>query len=149
MLTDSELQELLAQRTETRNLDCKASLNWDAADHDAKCELVKDILAFLNTQDGGFIVIGVRDDTLEPVGMPDSDFASFDTTKVNDFLRRYTDPQSSCEIQKLTSNGLKFVVISVLEFKDIPIICKKAANSSRDPSKTILKLGGIYIRTEK
>jgi len=36
-----------------------------------------------------------------------------------------------------------------LEFKDIPIICKKAANSSKDPSKTILKLGGIYIRTEK
>src|SRR5579864_9709811 len=149
MLKDSELQELLAQRTETRNLDCKASFNWDAADHDAKCELVKDILAFLNTQDGGLIVIGVRDDTLEPVGMSDADFSSFDATKVNDFLHRYTDPQSSCEVQKLTVNGLKLAVINVVEFKDIPIICKKAANSSKDSSKTILKLGGVYIRTEK
>jgi hypothetical protein len=149
MLSDAQLKELLAQKTETRNLDCKASLNWDTADNDAKCELVKDILAFLNTQDGGLIVVGVRDDTLEPVGVTDADLASFDTTKVNDFLHRYTDPQSSCEVQKLTVNGLKFVVINVLEFKDIPIICKKAANSSKDPSKTILKLGGVYIRTDK
>jgi schlafen family protein len=149
MLSDDELQELLAQRTETRNLDCKTSFSWDTTDHDAKCELVKDILAFLNTQDGGQIVVGVEDETLEPVGMTDADLKSFDVTRVNDFLHRYTDPQSSCEVQKLTFSGLKFVVINVLEFKDIPIICKKAANSSKDSSKTILKLGGVYIRTEK
>ncbi|HTV57645.1 MAG TPA: ATP-binding protein [Verrucomicrobiae bacterium] len=149
MLTGLELQELLSQRAETKNLDCKASFNWDLAHSDAKCELVKDILAFLNTQDGGLIIVGVRDDTLEPVGMADADFSSFDTTKVNDFLHRYTDPQSSCEVQKLTSNGSKFVIIGIPEFKDIPVICKKAGNSSKDSSKTILKLGGIYIRTEK
>lgn len=149
MLSDAELKELLALKTETRNLDCKTSFSWDRADHDEKCELVKDILAFLNTQDGGRIVVGVQDDTLEAIGMEDADFSSFDTTKVNDFLHRYTDPQSSCEVQKLTVSGLKFVVINVLEFKDIPIICKKAANSSKDSSKTILKLGGVYIRTEK
>jgi len=56
------IQELLAQKTETRNLDCKASFSWDTADYDAKCELVKDILAFLNTQDGGQIVVSVQDD---------------------------------------------------------------------------------------
>ena len=149
MLSEAQLQELLAQKTEARNLDCKTSFSWDTADNDAKCELIKDILAFLNTQDGGQIVVGVEDDTLEPVGMTDVDFTSFDVTRVNDFLHRYTDPQSSCEVQKLTFSGLKFVVINVLEFKDIPIICKKAANSSRDSSKTILKLGGVYIRTDK
>ena len=63
MLSDGELQELLAQKTETRNLDCKASFGWETADNDAKCELVKDILTFLNTQDGGQIVVGVQDDT--------------------------------------------------------------------------------------
>jgi predicted HTH transcriptional regulator len=149
MLLNAQLEDLLSQKVETKNLDCKASFNWSTADNDAKCELVKDILAFMNTQDGGVIVIGVRDDTLEPVGMTDSDFSSFDTTKVNDFLHRYTDPQASCEVQKLTLNGLKFVVVSVLEFKDIPIICKKAANSGKKPSETILKLGGVYVRTEK
>jgi hypothetical protein len=149
MLSESELQELLAQKTETRNFDCKTSFNWDTADNDAKCELVKDILALLNTQDGGRIVIGVRDGDLEPVGMTEADFVSFDTTKVNEFFHRYTDPQSSCEVQKLTLSGLRFIVIGVLEFKDIPVICKRAANSSKDSSKTILKLGGVYVRTDK
>src|SRR5580698_9420835 len=149
MLSNTQLEDLLSQKTETKNLDCKASFSWRDADNDTKCELVKDILAFMNTQNGGVIVIGVQDDTLEPVGMTESDFASFDTTKVNDFLHRYTDPKASCEVQKLTSGGLRFVVINALEFSDSPIICKKAANSSKESSKTILNLGGVYVRTEK
>lgn len=149
MLSDAQLRELLVQRTETKNLDYKESFNWDTVGNDGKCELVKDILASLNTQDGGLIVIGVRDGTFEPIGMAEADSDSFDTTKVNDFLQRYTDPQATCEVQKLTVDRLKHVIISVPEFKDVPILCKKAANSSKDASKTILKLGGLYIRTEK
>lgn len=149
MISDARVRELLAQKSETRNLDCKKSFNWDIADNDAKCELVKDILSFSNTQDGGVLVFGVEDGTFKHVGMSDADLASFDTTRINDFLHRYTDPQTSCEIQRSTIDGLNLVLISVPEFKDVPIICKKAANSSKDPSKVILKLGGIYIRTEK
>lgn len=149
MISDVQLRELLAQKSETKNLDYKESFNWDTAGNDAKCELVKDILAFLNTQDGGLIVLGVQDGTLQPTGLGEADFISFDATKVNDFLQRYTDPQSFCEVQKLIVDGLRFVLVSVPEFKDVPIICKKAANSSKDSSKTILKLGGLYIRTEK
>jgi hypothetical protein len=149
MISESQFKELLSQKTETKNLDCKEFFNWDTAASDEKCALVKDILAFVNTQDGGNIVFGVRDSTLEFVGLGQEDFASFDTTKVNDFLQKYTDPPASCEVQKLSVDGLSFVVISVPEFKDIPIICKKAANSSKDSSKVILKGGGLYIRTEK
>lgn len=149
MLSEAEIKELLAQKTETKNLDCKESLNWDTASNDEKCELVKDILAFMNTQDGGSILIGIRDDTLDLVGLADDAFSSFDTTKVNDFLQRYTDPPASCEVQKLTIDGFRIIAITVPEFKDIPIICKKDANSSKDPKRLILKAGGLYIRTDK
>lgn len=44
MIVENELREALVQKTETKNLDCKESLNWDNASNDAKCELVKDIL---------------------------------------------------------------------------------------------------------
>jgi len=63
MISDAQLRELLAQKSETKNVDCKESFNWDAASNEAKCELAKDILAFMNTQDGGVIVFGVRDST--------------------------------------------------------------------------------------
>ena len=149
MLTEAEIKELLAQKTETRNLECKESLNWGIASNDEKCELVKDILAFMNTQDGGCILIGIRDDTLDLVGLEDDVFSSFDTTKVNDFLQKYTDPPASCEVQKLTVDGFKIIAITVPEFKDIPIICKRDANSSKDPKRLILKAGGLHIRTDK
>src|SRR5712691_4383756 len=113
MLTEAEIKELLAQKTETKNLDCKESLNWGITSNDEKCELVKDILAFMNTQDGGCILIGIRDDTLDLVGLEDDVFSSFDTTKVNDFLQNYTDPPASCQVQKLTVDGFKIIAITV------------------------------------
>ena len=89
MISEAHLQKLLAQRSQRKNLDYKESLNWNTAASDGKCELVKDILALLNTQDGGHIVFGVRNDTFEFVGLSEDDFASFDPTKLNDFLQRY------------------------------------------------------------
>jgi Putative DNA-binding domain len=149
MIPETQLRELLAQKGESRNLDCKERFDWNTATNDAKCELVKDILAFLNTQDGGVILFGVRDSTLELVGLTEDEFASFDTTKVNDFLQKYTDPPSSCEVQKPTIDGRRLVVIGVPEFKDVPVVCKRDANSSRDQSRLILKAGGLYVRTDK
>lgn len=147
MITGDTLRALLARRSETKNLDYKEFMNWGSASNDEKCQLVKNILAMMNTQDGGQIVVGVQDAGCNPIGVSDSDAGSFDTTKVNDFVHKYTDPLASCQVQKLTVDGRNFVVIDVLEFKDVPIICKAAANSAAN--KVILKRGGLYIRTDK
>jgi hypothetical protein len=147
MITENALKTLLGRRTELKNLDYKALMNWATASNEEKCELVKDILAMMNTQDGGQIIIGVEDKTCDPIGLTEADFTSFDPTRVNDFLRKYTDPPAFCEVQKLTFDGKKFIVIDVLGFPDVPIICKTDANSSAN--KPILKRGGVYIRTDK
>jgi hypothetical protein len=49
MISNAQLKELLAQKTETRNLDFKESFNWLKFGNDEKCQLVKDLPAFLNT----------------------------------------------------------------------------------------------------
>ena len=149
MITEGQLRELLAQKTESKNLDYKEFFNWSTATNDEKCELIKDILSLFNTQDGGYIIIGVRDTDFALIGLNQDAFTSFDTTRVNDFLQRYTDPPASCEVQKLTLEGLNIVAVGVPEFKDLPIICRKDAHSSTDQSKLILKAGGLYIRTDK
>ena len=147
MIGEDTFKALLARRAELKNLDYKRSMNWASASNDEKCDLVKDILSMMNTQDGGQIIIGVEDRTYDPIGMTDSDFTSFDPTKVNDFVHRFTDPPASCQVQKLMVGGKQFIVIDVLEFTDVPIICKTDANSAGN--KLILKRGGLYIRTEK
>jgi hypothetical protein len=148
MLLETQVRELVELRAEHKNLDYKQSFDWNTA-KDAKIGLIKDILAMLNTQDGGKIVVGVKDTDFELLGMPHAEFESFDTTKINDLLRRYTDPPASCELQKFVLDGKNVVVLDVPEFTDIAIICKTDANSSTDPAKLILRKGTIYIRTDK
>lgn len=147
-MTEEVLKKLVGLKTETRNLDYKQTFNWADATNDQKCEIVKDILAMLNTQDGGRIIIGVTDSHYNLVGIDEESFESFDTTKVNDFLRKYTDPPCSCTVYKHKIDGFRIVTIDVAEFKEIPVLCKAHANSS-NASKMILKQGGLYIRTDK
>jgi hypothetical protein len=147
MISEGTLRALLAGRTEVKNLDYKQAMDWHSASNEEKCELTKDILAMMNTQDGGRIIIGVEDKSFNAIGLTDADFQSFDPTKVNDFVHRFADPLASCEVQKLIVDSKKFVVIDVPEFADIPIICKADANSPRN--SLLLKRGGLYIRTAK
>src|SRR2546422_10717644 len=100
MISEDQLRELLAQKTETKNIDCKEIFNWSTAGSDDKCPLVKDLLAVLKTQDGGYIIFGISDSKLEPVALREDDFVSFDTTKVNEFLQKYRDPPASERVQQ-------------------------------------------------
>lgn len=147
-MTVEDLKALLLVGTETRNLDYKEQFNWASIDQDEKVKLVKDILAMANTHNGGNIVFGVRDSDYQPVGISNDDFESFDQTKTNDFLHRYTDPRFSCQVYKFQTEGRKHVLVEVREFAEIPIICKLNAHSSKG-GKSILKQGTLYIRTEK
>lgn len=147
MLTENDVRDLLAAKTENKNLDYKQSLNWNTADAAIKAGIVKDLLAMANTQDGGRIIFGVRDGDFEPVGLTDEEFASFDTTRVLDFLNRYADPTFACGIHKFVIDEKRVVGLEVPEFTDVPIICKADANGP--DNRQILKRGAIYIRTDR
>ena len=148
-LLEEDITQLLALKTETKNLDYKESLNWQRCSRDQKLEIVRDILGMANTQDGGRIVFGVRDSDFESVGMPEDDFGSFDQTKVNDLVHKYTNPKHSCQVYKHVIKENRVVTIDTPEFQELPIICRADAHSSDDPSKQILKKGQMYIRTDK
>lgn len=151
-LSEDEIIEFLNTKTETKNKDFKEDLNWNSCYKSEKIEIIKDILAMSNTQDGGIIIFGVKDSDCEFIGLLDENFDSFDQTKVNDLLNEYTEPKFTCQVHKHIFQdpkyfGKKTVIIIVPEFKVIPIICKKEFTNSSQ--KLILKCGAIYIRTEK
>lgn len=149
MLTELEIKEIIEQKAESKNVDYKERCNWKSAAKDDKTEIVKDILAMANTQDGGKIVFGVRDSNFEFVGLNEDDYHSFDQTKVNDFLHKYSDPKHSCQVVKQLVDQKRVVVLDVPEFSDVPVICKKDAHSSKDGARLILAQGQLYIRTDK
>lgn len=146
MITDKDIETLLEAKSETPNLDYKETLIWDRNHRDERLEVIKDILAMANTQDGGKIVFGVRDGDFEFVGLSDEAYASFDTTPVNQFLHNYADPAFTCSVVKKEIEGKKAVVIDVPEFSEIPIVCKQSANLSSNTEA--LKKGAVYVRTK-
>lgn len=98
-MTKDDFLRLLESRCEDEHLDYKVSLDWNSGDKSEKAELVKDILAFANTRDGGRIIIGVEDGTFEPVGLDEGVLKSLDVTKVNAFLKSYTDRRTTAAFQ--------------------------------------------------
>lgn len=91
-----EIIELIENRQETKNCDFKESFSWTELDRNHQCEIIKDIMAMANTQDGGRIVIGVEDRTWTVNGLSDEQLRSFDVTQINNLLHEYTDPKHSC-----------------------------------------------------
>jgi hypothetical protein len=149
MLDVEDLKVLIDLRSENRNLDYKETILWDSDHKDEKRKIIKDILAMANTQDGGVIICGIRDEDYELVGVSDQCFEGIDTTKINDLLHNYSEPEFSCNLYKIKINNKKIIVIEVPEFTEEPIICKKDAHSSVDNNRLILKEAQIYIRTDK
>ena len=129
-----ELEQLLIGTAESPTLDFKG-----ACDCDIKV-LAKDILAMANTQGGGHIVIGVEDRTFKRTGMTEQQQYSYEVDGMKDVMANYADPYVNFDVYRVNdSDDLRYVVIRVHEFDEVPVICKK------DSSDT--KQGTVYYRT--
>ncbi len=146
-LTKEDIKALIEEKTETPNKDFKEGFVWGKQNKDLRLEIIKDIMAMANINDGGKLVIGVKDKTYEHIGLSDKEYDSFDSTPINELLHKYADPVFNCSVYKRRIDGKKTVVIDVPEFTEVPIVCKKFTNSTKN--KQLLRKGAVYIRTQK
>jgi schlafen family protein len=137
------LIEVIRRGFESKDIDYKGPMAWDERGNKRGCcELVKDILALGNIG-GGYLVIGVaeRDDGFDWVGLTRAELATFDTTRVNQFLQNYADPPVNCKIVKVPVEENTYVVIEVPGFLDTPHICQKDYPG-------VLSTPALYVRTD-
>lgn len=137
-----QLEEILLQGYESKDLDYKGPCQWDEKDKKACCEIVKDILAMANTL-GGYIVIGVKenDKGFECQGLSVEQAKSFETSRLNRFLQNYADPPINALLKKIEHDGMTFAIIEVPRFSDTPHICQKDYPS-------VLISPALYVRTD-
>ncbi|MHC4660357.1 MAG: AlbA family DNA-binding domain-containing protein [Planctomycetota bacterium] len=126
---------------ESKDFDYKGPCSWDPSDKASCCGLVKDVLAMANTK-GGHIVIGVEETETgyNFKGLTDEQMASFDTTKVNQFVQRYAEPPINVTVHKELFEGKNYIIVSVPHFPSTPHVCKKEFPD-------VLKPVTIYVRT--
>jgi len=121
-MNTKELEELLEAGSESQKLDFKESCGWDVK------RFAKDLLAFSNLKGGGYIVIGMKEDNegFKREGVTEEHLASYDRDTMKDQMSAYADPAVDFIVHKISDRtGVKFAVIEIREFIDIPIICKK------------------------
>ena len=142
MPNDKKIIDILLRKEESKDLDYKGPCEWNSKNKASCCELVKDILALGNTL-GGYLIIGVdeKPDGFVFTGLSSDQLASFDTTKINQFVNNYSDPPINTTVYKVPHDNRHFVIISIPVFSDTPHICQKDYPG-------ILSEATVYVRTD-
>ena len=122
-MTTEVLESLLEGGAETPSIDYKQSCPWDIT-----C-FVKDILAMSNVQDGGIIIIGVKEDNeggFLREGVSDENKDTYVIDIMKDQVSGFADPYVGFEVDfPVDSDYKNYVVIRVFPFEELPVICKK------------------------
>jgi hypothetical protein len=139
---NAALLAIIHRNFESKSLDYKAAISWEASDKKACCELVKDIIAMANT-DGGYIVIGVSElgTGFRLDGLTSDQAKTFETSEICRFVQNYADPPVNVRVQKVTHDGKIFVVLEIPRFADTPHICQKMFPD-------VLRDRELYVRTD-
>jgi hypothetical protein len=144
MITDDEIRFIFSDlTTERRNVEFKQSMNWN--DNQTKFTITKSVLAFSNTRDGGYLVIGVEQNNsrFNAIGMIERDFNSFNNfDDIQSFINGKAEPPVNFERREyITPDEKRFFIIKIHEFDRFPIVCTQGGGNH-----TINK-GVIYVRT--
>lgn len=139
--------QLLDRQAESRTLDYKASMSF-GPDKAIKGKLLKCIMAFSNTRDGGHMLIGVeqRGGKFVPIGVSDSQAGSFDPTKIGDFARGFCSVLPRIRSTVVPIAGVELLLLRIEEFTDEPIVCISDLHEA--DGGAVLRKGQIYTRTE-
>lgn len=141
-MTDQEFAELLTITRERFGIECKGP--GPLTDRQLLAQVVRAALGMANRRDGGIIIVGMEDNgsVLKPVGIIDTDLATWKFDQVADRIAEYADPYISFELESRFHEGKTYVVINVHEFEEIPVLCKKDYQG-------ILRRGACYVRTRR
>lgn len=101
-------------------------------------------LALANRRDGGYIVIGVDNNghVLTPVGLTQADLATWNYDDISAGIAAYADPYVRFDLEIKENGGNRYVVLTVREFEEIPVLCKR-------DSTGVLRAGACYVRTRR
>ena len=145
-LSGEELVRLIQMAGESSDIDAKGPVSWDGAVESAS--LAKDIAAFANSRNGGIIVIGKKeeDGKFDLVGVTEEQAATFETTKVAQWVNNRFSPPIRLVCYRQEVDGKLLIVIEVLEFDDVPAICTKSFQCPKTNTH-LLREKTIYVRT--
>ena len=147
------IRQILQGNSENLNLEFKETFDF-VKNEWARERLIRSILALSNTRDGGYVVIGVRenqDKTFSPNGMKEEHLTIFKSkledlkSKIESFSSSPVNYEIGIGKYEIEKEERDIILITVIEFILNPLICRK---NGKHKDK-ILEEGSIYVRTLK
>jgi hypothetical protein len=148
-LTNDQIRLLLEAGYETRTREYKPSFSWNNNEKSIwiKEKVTQAVLAMSNTRYGGQIVIGVIEGDGKRLVLSGLNKDEFNTFEDYDGIKGYIDgfsyTDSIFDISYGEHLSKMFVVLTIQEFNEIPLICKKNGQTG------VLRKDDIYVRSKK
>ena len=140
-MTSIAFTELLALGREQAGVEFKGP--GDRSDRRLFAKVARAVLAMANRRDGGVVVVGIDDERNEAVltGLSATQLATWEQDAVRDALAAYADPGVEVEVEPVRHGGRDFVVITIREFADVPVLCRRDGDGVRE--------GALYVRSRR
>lgn len=144
-MTDEHFARLLELGHELRGVEFKPS--GMRTDRELMAWITRAALGMANRRDGGIVIIGVDGscEPPQPVGLTNDELASWAYEDMASTIASCADPPLTFEREVRTYNGRPYVVLSVHEFAELPILAKKDVPDSKN--RPIIRKGACYVRS--
>jgi predicted HTH transcriptional regulator len=146
MLTDQQLAEAMAFGREQSAIEFKSP--GPRSSRRLLAQVIRAMLGMSNRRDGGYVVIGVRDNgkQLFPDGLDASDLPTWAYDHLADSVASHVDPSIQFDVRVARLDVRDFVIVHVSEFAEVPILCRRGYS---DGKETVLREGACYIRPRR
>ncbi len=147
-MRESELAEVLALGYELTGVEFKPP--GPRTDAYLFATVTRAVLGMANRRDGGLVVIGAEaaQPTVRPVGISEVDAGSWNYDDVMAGLSAAADPFVTVDLDTVSFDGKRFVVLRVHEFETVPVLCKR--EFKKEGTQTfVLRPAACYVRTRR
>ena len=135
------LDKLQTDRQEWNTVDAKECLPLN--ENGQKAEFIKDIVAMANNHEQSFLIIGLKDQTFEPVGGLAEHHS---TNDLNQLLTNKLDPPIDVEWTEYSVQSSEVAVISIHGTNPPYIVFQDISPNRTDSKKVRVRKGSIYTR---
>lgn len=126
---------------ENATIEYKSAVGWNELGRRGQREIIRDLMAFGNSDTIGYLVIGVDPITYNRTGITEEQAASYDPTPIGELIRTHSDPEVQFSLHVPEVQGRHFVVFRVIPFATVPHICRRSYGD-------VLQEAAIYVRTD-
>lgn len=152
---DENLKELIYLGRETVDVEFKGALTWSV--DSTNMVITRAMIAMANNRDGGVIVVGVRDNDFEPIGLSETEVNSFDYDTIGRFVNSHAQPAIDFTLKKgkvTQPDGSEklFVIIQIQETTTLPVVSTRTVKlnslAPEVPNNLALRDGVVYVRSK-